>query len=137
MEQIVDLVAHKNPDISILQLGASLEVKTKVLSALNGDHHQGTNRYSKYTVAAIDSTDIGDSVSASEDPEELVTKFRLEKGPSLGEQGLELSSTDLIIITADFDLPDEVQSLLNDVVNLLRDGGIVLLSQTSESISNR
>lgn len=80
MEQIVDLIAHKNPDISILQLGASLEVKTKVLSALNEDRHQGTKRYSKYTVAAIDSADIVDSASASEDPEELVTKFRLERG---------------------------------------------------------
>ncbi|KEF58766.1 uncharacterized protein A1O9_03609 [Exophiala aquamarina CBS 119918] len=77
---IVDLVAHKNPDISILQLGASLELRTKILSLLTDGSTQGTKRYSKYTVAVMDSPDAENSATSSENSDELVSKLTLKTG---------------------------------------------------------
>ncbi|KAK5055284.1 hypothetical protein LTR84_013034 [Exophiala bonariae] len=131
--KLMALVAHKTPDLTILQLGVSSEIKTKILSFLTENGHQGTKMYSKYTVAAIDSSENENNTASSEDPNELVTALALHKGLPLSEQKLEVSSADLLIVGADFGFPTQAIVSFHDIANLLQDGGIAIFEHESES----
>lgn len=136
-EQIVDLLAHKNPALSILQLGDSSKITATVLTALAGNHDHDTKRYSKYLVADINVADRQNGGSTSETSEEFVTTISLDPGLELSEQMLESPKFDLVVATADFKLSAEPLPFLRDIQAILQDGGVALLSHKSRASLSR
>ena len=134
MVAYVDLLAHKNPRMSILEIGAGTGGATSpILDALSSSTeaggHQSDFRYQHYTY-----TDISPSflVGAQERFREHRGKmsFRLlDIGKDPLQQGFESSQYDLIVASAVLHATENIDEALSYTRQLLRPGGKLLLQE--------
>jgi NADPH:quinone reductase-like Zn-dependent oxidoreductase/SAM-dependent methyltransferase len=129
----IDLLAHKNPNLAVLEIGAGTGAVTNpALSASQSNAgHQGIPRYSVY-----DFTDISPAFferAKARLPAELQSnriRFRtldIEQNPS--DQGFEDASYDLIIAGYVLHATKDLKATLRNVRQLLKPGGRLVLCE--------
>lgn len=131
---MVDLIAHKNPAISILQLGGSLSTTTSLLSALEGGP-LGTPRFSKVIIADTDRTHAEDFEKAFPGRSSTLMFILLDEDLDLQGQAVQLGSFDLIITAASFGNNKQKTRFFQDIQGLLQPRGIFLLLESFNDIS--
>lgn len=127
----VDLLAHKNPSLSILEIGAGTGGATEpVLRALgpkNQGHEHSTPRYDQYAYTDISPGFFEDARTRFRThTDRLVFKILdIEKDPLL--QGFEASKYDLIIASCVLHATANINCTLSNTRKLLKPGGKLLL----------
>ncbi|KAL4804624.1 hypothetical protein BDV18DRAFT_165984 [Aspergillus unguis] len=139
LASVIDIMAHKNPTMRVLEVGAGTGSCTSVaLEALNAydidsaDHH--AKRYKDYTF-----TDI--SPAFFEKAEELFNKyppmiyqtFDVSADPSA--QGFELGAYDLILASNVIHAPGNTDQLLRNCSKLLKPGGRIVMLEITKTES--
>ena len=134
MGAYVDLLAHKNPCMSILEIGAGTGGATSHLLAILSNRAEGGDQRIAYRYQQYTYTDISPSFfeAAQERFREHSTRmsFRpldISKNPLL--QGFESSQYDLIVASAVLHATEYIDETLSNTLRLLRPGGKLLLSE--------
>lgn len=130
----IDVLAHKNPELRILEIGAGVGSMTGYVLApmlLHGDMESGTPRFSKY-----DYTDISDYFFAkakkrfSSTPNMEFKSLNIETDPV--SQGFSAGSYDLIVASNVFHVTQDLGITLQNTRKLLKIGGKLLLLEITE-----
>ncbi|KAI1812332.1 hypothetical protein GGS20DRAFT_28144 [Poronia punctata] len=133
----VDLLAHKNSGMNILEVGAGTGSTTnKVMDALirHGGQKGASARFNRY-----DFTDISPSFFA--EAQERFTKYTsrvnfkvldLERDPV--DQGFEEGSYDLVVAAAVLHATASIDKTINHVKKLLKPGGHIVLSEPTNKM---
>ncbi|KAM0162367.1 hypothetical protein ACHAQE_003809 [Botrytis cinerea] len=124
----IDLIAHKSPDIKILEIGAGTGSATNyALDALmhHSDHEVGTPRFTEYIF-----TDISPSFfeNAKNQLKNDPLKFKIlyvEKEPA--SQGFDVEKYDLIIAANILHATSDIENTLKNVHKLLKPSGKLIL----------
>ena len=133
MSQVLDLVAHQNPELCILQLGGSSSLTDTILFSLaNGP--LDTARFSKFVVARGNATDAGDFETIYQDWGSKLAFTVLDEELDLHGQALQPDSFDVIITAATFSCGGQRAQFLRDVSNFLKRGGLFLLLETVNEV---
>ena len=134
MVAYVDLLAHKNPCMSILEIGAETGGATSHLLDILSNRAEGGDQRISYRYQHYTYTDISPSFfeAAQERFREHSRKmsFRqldISKNPL--QQGFESSQYDLIIASAVLHATEYIDETLSYALQLLRPGGKLLLSE--------
>lgn len=118
--QYMDMLAHKNPDMNILEIGAgSGGTSLPVLQALGG-HEGSAPRFSSYTFSDKTSGSL-DKARDKLKPWASVTKFHMlniEEEPS--EQGIDVEGYDVIIASISLHETHSMDATMANVKKLLR-----------------
>ncbi|KAL4909695.1 hypothetical protein BDW74DRAFT_186214 [Aspergillus multicolor] len=143
LSSVVDVMAHKNPTMRVLEVGAGTGSCTSVaLEALNaydrdmpGNHHHA-KRYQDYTFTDISPAFFEKAEELfSEYPPMIYQTFDVSVDPAA--QGFELGAYDLILASNVMHAPGNTDQLLRNCRRLLKPGGrLVMLEITKiESLS--
>ena len=134
MVAYVDLLAHKNPCMSILEIGAGTGGATSHLLDVLSNRAEGGDQRTSYRYRHYTYTDISPSFfeAAQERFREHSKKmsFRsldISKNPL--QQGFEFSHYDLIVASAVLHATEYIDETLSYTLRLLRPGGKLLLSE--------
>ncbi|KIX02947.1 uncharacterized protein Z518_06497 [Rhinocladiella mackenziei CBS 650.93] len=133
-ELVLDLVAHKNPDMSILQLGGSLSMTRSILSVLATDP-EDTSRFSNLVAADTNSAIAQDFEDKFRDWGSKLSFIKLNEDLDLQGQTLSPGSFDLIITGATFSNNMQKTRFLQDVQGLLKNGGVFLILESFTDIT--
>ena len=118
--QYMDMLAHKNPDMNILEIGAGTGgTSLPVLQALGG-HEGSAPRFSSYTFSDKTSGSL-DKARDKLKPWASVTKFHMlniEEEPS--EQGIDVEGYDVIIASISLHETHSMDATMANVKKLLR-----------------
>ncbi|KAJ5091914.1 polyketide synthase [Penicillium alfredii] len=127
---LADLVAHKNPNLSVLQIGGTEALTQDLLSVL------GTPalRFSNYTVAHLDVEWIA-RVEEVFQESRVPVDFKLFEIASADET-FDSESFDLVITGNDVSETDHKQSVISVVQRVLKKGGVALLSDAKGNSSS-
>lgn len=126
--QVIDLAAHKNPDLSILQIGGSDTITRSLLSLLGGDPTVEL-RFSSYTVADANSEVIAKADRNFKGLSERIYFRSLEKNIENENETFQDGSFDVIIAINAYDSAEEKVSFLRDAHKWLRQGGTLLAGE--------
>ena len=134
MAAYVDLLAHKNPSMSILEIGAGTGGATSpILNILNdraeNDGQQSNFRYRHYTYTDIS---LGFFEAAQErfrEHSERMSFKPLDISKDPLQQGFEASQYDLIIASAVLHATENIDETLSNTRQLLKPGGKLLLQE--------
>lgn len=125
----IDLLAHKSPDIKILEIGAGTGSATNyaldVLMHHSAEHELGAPRFAEYVFTDISP---GFFENAKDQFKNDRLKFKIldiEKDPQL--QGFETGAYDLIIAANVLHATSDIENTLRNVHRLLRPGGKLIL----------
>ncbi|KAG8415985.1 Type I Iterative PKS [Metarhizium acridum] len=139
ISSFVDLKAHKNPELKILEIGAGTGGATRpVLQALSSlGANKGVLRFSEYCF-----TDISPAFfeKAQESfsyklPRMVFKVLDIEKDP--GSQGFEENKYDIIIASLVLHATTSLRRTLRHVRSLLNDGGQLILYETTGTETSR
>lgn len=125
----LQLAAHKNPAMKILEVGAGDGVVTEqILNALAGRDGESTPWFASYlaTAAEQDAVDKMNAKFSTWEPYVATKVLKINHDPV--EQGLQKGSFDCIVVT---DFPSAASSLENAIANarlLLKAGGKLIVS---------
>jgi acyl transferase domain-containing protein len=126
IQQMVELAAHKNPDLSLLQVGGvASEFPASILSTIMGDSGS-TPLFSKYILADIDHKAIESSKELLQDWNSRVAFTVLDESLDLTTQNFTKSSIDMIIIFTDVNNVTQREQLIYSIREVLKPGGYVL-----------
>jgi hypothetical protein len=122
----VDLAAHNNPDLSILQIGHSDALVNSILSVLG----EKTVRCSKYTVLDLDLDHVTDEFRQRSD----IVSFGLLEVESLGEHSTWAENhLNIVIVDSDLITAEQVQRLKT----FLRPEGMMIIRNSNLEDSDR
>ncbi|KAJ5272907.1 polyketide synthase [Penicillium angulare] len=126
---IADLAAHKNPNLSVLQIGGTETLTRQLLSVLRADLGSA-GYFTSYTVAHTDPEWID---KANETLQEFSgsVDFKLFK-PKLANETFDSESFDLIITAIDVSGDDYKEDVCAVVKKALKMGGVALLSDAKD-----
>ncbi|KAH8819280.1 putative polyketide synthase [Xylogone sp. PMI_703] len=124
---IIDLITHKNPNLSILHIGGTLTSTTALLSQLCVGP-DNTPRFAGYTSATTDS-DILDKATELYKEQNRAINFQLLDTKS-GLECFESSSFDVVISTGSYGSTEDETASLQEICRLLRLGGKALMPNT-------
>jgi hypothetical protein len=127
--KVVDLIAHKNPELSILQLGGNLDLTTQLLSVLAPDKF-GNERFSNFVVADTTSSTYEEFNKTFHDRSSKLRCIKLNEDLGLQGQTVQPESFDIIITAASFDSSRQKVGFFQDVSGLLQKGGIFLVLES-------
>lgn len=142
LASVIDIMAHKNPTMRVLEVGAGTGSCTSVaLDALNaydrdiaGPHHHHAKRYRDYTF-----TDI--SPAFFEKAEELFSSYppmiyqTFDVSADPASQGFELGAYDLILASNVMHAPGNTDQLLRNCSKLLKPGGRLVMLEITKTES--
>lgn len=142
LASVIDIMAHKNPTMRVLEVGAGTGSCTSVaLDALNaydrdiaGPHHHHAKRYRDYTF-----TDI--SPAFFEKAEELFSAYppmvyqTFDVSADPASQGFELGAYDLILASNVMHAPGNTDQLLRNCSKLLKPGGRLVMLEITKTES--
>ncbi len=129
LEKYLDLLAHKNPGLRIIEVGAGTGSTTG--TALNAITLSGTvtERFSLYSF-----TDVSPSLIATaqetfgiKQPKMRFQLFDIEKSPE--EQGVEANSYDVVVAASVLHASTNITNTLRNVRSLLKVGGKLLFME--------
>jgi hypothetical protein len=124
--QIVDLIAHKNPSASILQVGGVASGLTeKLLSTLQADKTE-TKRFKQISFCDGNQGFIEKMEVKYERLKPAVKLIHIEPGNSVLHQGLKDGSVDIVIFTSEGLTGEQRTSLLANIGRVLKLGGKAL-----------
>ena len=133
--QIVDLIAHKNPSASILQVGGVTSGLTeKLLSILQADKTE-TKRFKQISFCDGNQGFIEKMEVKYERLKPAVKLIHIEPGNSILPQGLKDGSVDVIIFTSEGLAGEQRTSLLTNIGRVLKLGGKALYFGLAEDCS--
>ena len=134
MVAYVDLLAHKNPRMSILEIGAGTGGATSpILYALSGSTedggHQSDFRYQHYTYTDISPSFFGAAQERFREHSEKMSFRTLDISMDPLQQGFKSSQYDLIVASAVLHATEDIDETLSNTRQLLRPGGKLLLQE--------
>ncbi|KAF7133670.1 hypothetical protein CNMCM5793_004968 [Aspergillus hiratsukae] len=118
---IVDLAAHKNPDMSILQIGGSNTVTQSLISILGADPTAAL-RCSSYTIVDANAAVVANTAQTFNEWSGRISFRVLDTNPENKDEIFQEGSFDAIIAINAY----ERESFLRDAHKWLRHGGIIL-----------
>jgi len=123
-----DLLAHKNPHLRVLEIGAGTGGATlPILSALGGMNSLNPPRFISYDVTDITTgffEKLQEKVAAWGD---LVNFKKLDIENDPGEQGLESGGYDVVIAANVLHATRNMNTTMANVRKLLKSGGVLVL----------
>jgi ubiquinone/menaquinone biosynthesis C-methylase UbiE len=132
--EYMDRVAHKRPDIKILEIGGGTGgTSLPVLQILGG--HQGTSpRFSSYTFTDVSSGFFEKAAEKLKDwgPYLTFQKLNIEEDPGL--QGFELGTYDIVIASNVLHVSHSIDKTLANVKSLLKPGGKLVLGEITHML---
>ncbi|PVH73919.1 ketoacyl-synt-domain-containing protein [Cadophora sp. DSE1049] len=132
----VDLAAHKDPNLSILQIGIGTEgLLSSIFSTLGGNSDE-TSRYSNYLVADGEKEKIEEAATMTEKWTSNLGFKVLDATQDFHSQGILPASLHLVLATAAFVDIDERSSFLLNAWACLKEGGTLMIVDSSESIQS-
>ena len=127
----VDLLAHKNPSMSILEIGAGTGGATspilEILSYCGKGGKQSTFRYQHYTYTDISTSFFEEAKERFRRHDERMSFKPLDISKSPLQQGFESSQYDLVLASAVLHATENIAETLSYTRNLLKPGGKLLL----------
>lgn len=134
MVAYVDLLAHKNPSMSILEIGAGTGGATSpILNILcncaESDDQPNTFRYRHYTYTDISPGFFEAAQERFRKHSERMSFKPLDISKEPSQQGFESSQYDLIIASAVLHATENIDETLSNTRQLLRPGGKLLLQE--------
>ena len=128
----VDLLAHKNPSMSILEIGAGTGGATSPIleilsSPTKGGGRQSTFRYQHYTYTDISTSFFEVAKERFGQHDERMSFKPLDISKSPLQQGFESSQYDLVVASAVLHATKNIAETLSYTRHLLRPGGKLLL----------
>ena len=127
----VDLLAHKNPSMSILEIGAGTGGATspilETLSNCAKGGKQSTFRYQHYTYTDISTSFFEEAKERFRHHVERMSFKPLDISKSPLQQGFESSQYDLVVASAVLHATENIAETLSHTRDLLRPGGKLLL----------
>jgi len=130
------MAAHKNPNLSILQLGGGPSMTSSILSAVAKNPLE-TPWFSNFVVADINASVFHQFDKTFQAWGPLLTSTVLEGNLTLREQKLDPASFDLVIAAASFNQQNLKTEFLKDVQNRLHDGGLALILESETDVSRK
>ena len=134
----IDLMAHKKPDLRILEVGAATGPGTQtILSSLPPSayiHSNGENilRYGLYTVTNTSSTPANDAAEFCKDQVAGVSFAVLDLEVDPLQQGFEAHEFDLVVCSRALHTSADLTPTLQNVQTLMKPGGkLILLEATN------
>jgi zearalenone synthase (highly reducing iterative type I polyketide synthase) len=135
LHQIVDLAAHKNPDLRILQVGVGVTGFTASVLSILQQSPTATPRFSNYTLADSDKVALEAAEARLQDWESLMTFSTLSPDLDLQEHELQETSFDVIIVAVDFSDNTTRETLFRNAQRLLCETGyLLILGTTMENV---
>ena len=142
MVAYVDLLAHKNPRMSVLEIGAGTGGATApILDALSSSTeaggHQSEFRYQHYTYTNISPSFFVAAQERFREHGEKMSFKPLDISKDPLQQGFETSQYDLIVASAVLHATENIDKTLSYTRQLLRPGGKLLLQEPTNLNSVR
>ncbi|KAG4428433.1 hypothetical protein IFR05_016086 [Cadophora sp. M221] len=132
--KVVALAAHKNPDLSILQVGISSEdFMSSLLSTLKGSSRD-TVRYSSYVVADFDRARLDQATKLSEKWNADISFKVLNPEKGMESLGIPAKSLDMIIVSAGLHPVSERGSFVHNACTSLEEGGKLLITDSADQL---
>ena len=131
MKAYVDLMAHKNPNMSVLEIGAGTGGATAaILGALGpekpNDPH-GTSRFQEYTYTDISASFFEKAKARFGDHADRLVFRTLDIGKSTQHQGFDHGKYDLVVASCVLHATANIRETLLQTGTLLKPGGRLLL----------
>lgn len=130
------MAAHKNPEISILQIGGDAPLVTTIVSSLAANPVD-TARFSKFVFADTNTTTIENVQAASEEWRSKVSIITLDGSLDLKQQNLQPRSFDVVIAAPNNFEATQTARFLKDAEDILEPGGLVLILEPVKQGSTR
>ena len=134
MVEYVDRVAHKQPNIKILEIGSGTGGTTLPLLEMLGGNNGSSPRFSSYTFTDI-STGFFEKAQAKFKewtPFMTFQKLNIEEDPAA--QGFELGSYDMIVAANVLHVSRSMDITLANVRSLLKPGGKLVLAEITHML---
>ncbi len=120
------MAAHKNPEISILQIGGDASLAKTAFTTL-AQSPDDTARFSKFVFAGIDTAANEDVQAALEKWKSKTSYVKLGESLDLKEQNFQPSSFDIVITVPNISDTTQRVRFLQDVEQILEPGGLILV----------
>lgn len=135
----LDAVAHKNPDLTILEVGAGTGAATvPIMDTLmyHGDHELGSARFRRYDFTDISPSfdNIKEMFPASLDHMHFRT-LNIENDPIA--QGFDAEQYDIIVASNVVHATKDIETTLRNMRKLLKPGGKLLLHEITNTMTIR
>jgi len=137
LAEYVDLLAHKNPDINLLEIGAGTGGTSQAILEKLGGHNGDSPRMRSYTYTDITSgffEDAGEKFAAWSSYLDF-RKLDIEKDPI--EQGFEAGAYDVIIASNVLHATKSMDETISHVNKLLKPGGKLILYEITNPMIAR
>ncbi|KAF1988946.1 hypothetical protein K402DRAFT_461387 [Aulographum hederae CBS 113979] len=126
----VDLLAHKNPHLKILEIGSGTGGATfNMLNALGGGDGQSLPRFTSYDVTDITTGFFEKVQEKAVAWGDLINYRKLDIEADIHEQGFELGSYDLVIAANVLHATTSMTKTMGNVRKLMKPGGTVILTE--------
>ncbi|MCJ1384009.1 hypothetical protein MMC17_007124 [Xylographa soralifera] len=134
MVEYVDRVAHKRPNIKILEIGSGTGGTTLPLLEMLGGNNGRAPRFSSYTFTDISTGFFEKAQAKFKEWAPFLTfqKLNIEEDPAA--QGFELGSYDMIVAANVLHVSRSMDTTLGNVRSLLKPGGKLVLAEITHML---
>lgn len=130
----VDKMAHQNPDLNILEIGAGTGGATlPILKSLGGDEPGSTPRFGHYTYTDISPGFFEKAKAKFESWDHLMTYKTLDASTDPEAQGFRPGTYDMVVACNVLHATPEINETMANIRSLLKPGGKVLLIEETAS----
>ena len=137
LSKLVDLLAHKNPEISVLEVGAGAGDTTQCILdslCLHGNQEGGTPRYSRYDFTDSSRTSLEKAQEKLQQYNSRVKYRLLDIENDVLSQGFVAGTYDLVIAAYSLCAAKDMDKALSNIRSLLKPNGkLVLLERTGRA----
>ena len=132
--EYMDRVAHKRPDIKILEVGGGTGGTSLPVLQMLGGQQGSSPRFSSYTFTDVSSGFFEKAAEKLNEwrPYLIFQKLNIEEDPSL--QGFELGTFDIVIASNVLHVSHSIDKTLANVKSLLKPGGKLVLGEITHML---